>query len=153
MKTILASIIACSLFLTGCETLPDNATPQQKAQAAINNVTTGAKFVIGPAVTAWLLWQKDIKKQQQDAAMVYAAATAINSLATGVTPAPAELQRIIAQFTGGGDPRYLALANVLASEYTNLYSLFHIAGTTPAKFFGEVAMQAMNAAQPFLAPK
>lgn len=147
----IAALVATALCVGGCSGLPANATAQQKAQHAIDSATTGVKFVVGPAVTAWLLMQKDVAKQQHDAAMVYAGAMAINSGATGAVLTPAELQNLIRTFTSADDPRYLQLAQLLSAEYAQLYPLFGIAGTTPVQFFTEVALQAGNAAKPFLA--
>lgn len=158
MKTKILSIllvpaIVLQLGFSGCaETIPKNATAQQRAQAAINGATDYVKFVVPPAITAWLLLQKDVAKQQQDAAFVYAGATALNSAATGEILTPAQLQSLIGTFMPNPDPRYLQLAQLLAGEYGTLYPLFKIAGTTPVKFFTEVAVQAQTAARPFLAP-
>lgn len=135
-----------------CASLPANATAQQKAQHAIDTATSGAKFVVSPAITAWLLLQKDPAKQHQDAAFIYAGATALNSAATGEIMTQVELQALIATFTKA-DPRYLEIAQLLSSEYGTLYPLFKIAGTSPVKFFTEVALLAQNSARPFLAPQ
>jgi hypothetical protein len=151
----LASILCLALGFAGCATdtpLPSNATTQQKAQRALSSAEKAIPFVVGPAVTAWLLLQRDVAKQQQDAAYVYAAATAINSAATGQQMTPAQLQALIATFTAP-DPRYASLAQLLTSEYAQLYPLFGIAGSNPVKFFTAVALAAQTAAQPFLALK
>lgn len=150
----LASLLCLALGLGGCAngTLSSTATPQQKATAALASAEKAIPFVVGPAVTAWLLLQKDVAKQQQDAAYVYAAATAINSAATGQSMTPAQLQELIGTFTTP-DPRYASLAQLLTSEYAQLYPLFGIAGSNPVKFFTAVALAAQTAAKPFLAPK
>lgn len=148
-----SSFLLLAAFATsGCvNTPPANATAQQKAQAALDTATNGVKFVVGPAITAWLLLQKDHAKQQQEAAMVYAGAVALNSAATGSVPTQDQLENLIATFFPGSDPRYQDLARLLSSEYGTLYPLFKIAGTSPVKFFTEVALQAQAAARPFLA--
>jgi hypothetical protein len=125
-------------------------TPQQKAQTALNVATTGLKLTIGPAITGWLLVQKDPAKQAHDAAMVYAAAAGVNSLATGATFTPAQVQVVVTQFLGSNDARYIALAQLVSNEYSNIYPLFNVAGTTPAKFLSEISLTAENAAEPFL---
>jgi hypothetical protein len=152
MLPLVAAFTITALLFNGCATqLPANATPQQKAQAAIDTATSGVEFVVGPAITAWLVLQKDPAKQHQDAAYVYAGATALNSAATGQVPTQAELQALIATFTKA-DPSSLEIAQLLSSEYGTLYPLFKVAGSSPVKFLTEVAVQAQNAAKPFLAP-
>lgn len=147
----LSLLLAVGLALSGCAGLPANATPHDKALAALDTAQTGLKFTIGPAITAFLLMEKDNAKRAQSAAYVYAAATALNAAATGETPTAEQLSAAVKTFIKD-DPRYLALAGLVVSEYANVYPLFKISGTSPAKFLTEVAQRAGEAAKPFLAP-
>jgi hypothetical protein len=153
--------VLCLLFsvllLCSCQTYSvlknPNATPKEKAQAAIQDAETGLKFTVGPAVTTWLLLQKDPAQQAQDAAMVYGAATALNSLATGAIPTPTQVQTSIQAYTGGsGDPRYQQLSQALSASYSSVFGSFQLAQTSPAQFFAIIATNAQTAAQPFLTP-
>lgn len=106
-------------------------------------------MVISPAITAYLLVSKN---PTRDAAMVYTVATAVNSAATGQNLTAEQLRQIIVSF-GNDDPTILKLAQLVSSEYSNVYGLFPIAGSSPAKFLADIALSAENAAQPFLPVK
>lgn len=140
--------------LTGCATYnamrDPNATPKQKALAAIQDGETGLKFTVGPAVTTWLIMQKDPVQQQEDAAWVYGAATGLDVLATGRIPTQQEVIDSIEAYSKG-NTRYEQLAESLTASYGPLYGSFQIAGTSPAQFFAAIAQNARAAAQPFLA--
>lgn len=155
----LAILCLALLYLfPGCETyrlqkLNPHATGAQRAQAALIDAQTGIKFTAGPAITAWLIIEKDPAKQAEDAAWVYAAATALNSAATGKILTRTELQNIIKSFTNDNDPRHLQLAQLLSAEYGKVIELFKVTETSPAKFLAELAVIAQNSAMPFLSAR
>jgi hypothetical protein len=148
---LLSLLLVLALVFTGCAGLPANATPQEKARAALNTAQIGIKYTVGPAITAFLLLEKDDAQRAKDAAYVYAGASALNAAATGELLTKEQLAAIIGSFTRN-DPRYVALAGVLVAEYANVYPLFKISGTSPVKFLTEIAQRAQDAAKPFLAP-
>src|SRR6267142_3719249 len=143
--------LVIALLFWGCATsqLPPNATNAQRAAAAISDAEKGAKLLIGPAVTAYLITVKPAE-QARRAAMVYTVATAVNSAATGAILSAYQLSAILTSF-GHNDPTILQLAQVISSTYASVYGLFPVAGSSPAKFLSDIALTAENAAQPFLA--
>lgn len=129
------------IFFTSCA----GVTPSSGLDAA----QTGLKYTVGPAVTAFLILEKDPVKRAKDAAYVYAGATALKSAATGEVLSPEQLRATVIAFVKD-DERYIALASVLINEYSNVYPLFKIENASPVKFLTEIADRASNAAQPFL---
>lgn len=149
------AVLACALVCPSCETLQTsrnpNATAREKALAAIHDAENGLKFMIPPGVTTWLLLEADPVKRRQDAAWVYAAATAINTMATGAILTPEQLEAQIKLFTRD-NARYAQLAAALLADYSSVYGAFKLAETSPAKFLVEIATLAENAARPYLSP-
>ena len=148
-KFISLILIAC---FSGCASYEArNGTPQQRALAAIKDAETGIKYTIAPAITTWLLLEKDPIQRGKDAAMVYNAAQAVYSLSTGGVPTPDNVKSTILSFVGDKtDPRYQELANDMLASFGPIWQSFQLAQTSPAKFLTECAQSAEFAAKPYL---
>lgn len=148
----LTSVLTSVLILcSGCASFEArNGTSQQRALAAIQDAENGIRFTVGPAITTWLLLEKDPVKRQQDAAKVYNAGQAVYSLATGGVPTPENVKATILSFLGDSNPRYQELANDMLASFAPIWRSFQLANTSPAKFLTDCAIAAEAAAKPYL---
>jgi hypothetical protein len=154
MKYTVNLIITSVLILvfSGCASYEArNGTSRQRALAAIQDAETGIRYTIGPAITTWLLMQKDLVQRGKDAQMVYSAAQAMYSLATGGVPTPDNVKSTILSFVGNkSDPRYQELADDMLASFGPIWQSFQLANTSPAKFLTECSQNAELAAKPYL---
>lgn len=157
---VAAAIAFMSMFGTvGCGNgtngtgsgIVEGETAQSKAANAIEFAEAHAGPITTAAVTAFLLSKSDPAQRAVDAQYIYAGASALNIFTTGTVPTAEEIEATVRTFMKG-DPRYVALAQIIVAQYANVYPLFKIANKSPVKLLVAIEMGAMNGAKPFLKP-